>query len=77
MKILLDSIDKVKSFSKLAGSFEENIDIISGRYVIDGKSIMGLFSIDLLKPLTVYFHSSNIDRVNEFKEKMKDFIVEE
>lgn len=77
MKVLLDSVDKIKTFSRLAGTFEENIDVICGRYVIDGKSIMGLLSIDLLRPLTVYFHSSHIDRVKEFEEAMKDFIVEE
>lgn len=77
MKVLLDSVDKVKTFSRLASTFEENIDVICGRYVIDGKSIMGLLSIDLLRPLTVYFHSPHTDRVKEFEEAMKDFIVEE
>ena len=55
MKILIDSIVKVKEFNNLAVKFPCEIDIISGRYIIDGRSLMGLFSLDLWKPVEMKF----------------------
>lgn len=55
MKILIDSISKVKEFNNLAVKFPCEIDIISGRYIIDGRSLMGLFSLDLAKPVEMKF----------------------
>ena len=55
MKILIDSIVKVKEFNNLAVKFPCEIDIISGRYIIDGRSLMGLFSLDLGKPIEMKF----------------------
>ena len=53
--ILIDSIVKVKEFNNLAVNFPCEIDIISGRYIIDGRSLMGLFSLDLGKPVEMKF----------------------
>ena len=53
MKILLDSIEKVKKFVNLASAFPGDLDIKSGRYTVDAKSIMGIFSLDLSTPLTL------------------------
>ena len=53
--ILIDSISKVKEFNNLAVKFPCEIDIISGRYIIDGRSLMGLFSRDLAKPVELKF----------------------
>lgn len=53
--ILIDSISKVKEFNNLAVKFPCEIDIISGRYIIDGRSLMGLFSLDLGKPVEMKF----------------------
>ena len=53
--ILIDSISKVKEFNNLAVKFPCEIDIISGRYIIDGRSLMGLFSLDLAKPVEMKF----------------------
>ena len=55
MKILIDSIVKVKEFNNLAVKFPCEIDIVSGRYIIDGRSLMGLFSLDLGKPIEMKF----------------------
>ena len=49
VQISLNSIDKVKSFVNAITQFEFDFDLISGRYVIDAKSIMGIFSLDLSK----------------------------
>lgn len=51
MKILLDTVDKVKRFVKIVEKFETDVYIECGRYIIDAKSIMGIFSVDLTRPL--------------------------
>ena len=57
VKISLNSIDKVKSFVNDITKFEYDFDIVSGRYVIDAKSIMGIFSLDLSKPIDLNIHT--------------------
>lgn len=64
MKILIDSIVKVKEFNNLAVKFPCEIDIISGRYIIDGRSLMGLFSLDLGKPVEMKFDKKYEDLAN-------------
>ena len=51
VRVCLDSIDKVKGFVNDISRFNTDFDLISGRYVIDAKSIMGIFSLDLSKPI--------------------------
>jgi len=53
MYIKLDSVDKVKEFNQLVSGLEEEIDLVSGRYIIDAKSLLGVFSFDLSKPIEV------------------------
>ena len=55
--ISLNSIDKVKSFVNDINRFDCDFDLVSGRYVIDAKSIMGIFSLDLSKPITLNIHT--------------------
>ena len=57
VQISLNSIDKVKSFVNAITQFEFDFDLISGRYVIDAKSIMGIFSLDLSKPINLNIHA--------------------
>ena len=59
VKISLNSIDKVKSFVNDITKFDYDFDLISGRYVIDAKSIMGIFSLDLSKPIELNIHGSD------------------
>ena len=54
--INLGSIDKVKSFVNDITKFDSDFDLVSGRYVIDAKSIMGIFSLDLSKPMNLNIH---------------------
>ena len=56
IKVMLDSIDKVKSFVNDLTKFDCDFDLVSGRYVIDAKSIMGIFSLDLSKPIDLTIH---------------------
>lgn len=66
VQISLNSIDKVKSFVNTVTKFDCDFDLISGRYVIDAKSIMGIFSLDLSKPIDLTIHTDeNVDEVLE------------
>lgn len=51
VQIKLDSIDKVKEFVQTITLFDNDFDMRSGRYTIDAKSILGIFSLDLSKPI--------------------------
>jgi len=63
-EILIDSIDKVKAFVNEISKFDCDFDLISGRYVIDAKSIMGIFSLDLSRPIDLNIHATeNIDQI--------------
>lgn len=58
VRISLNSIDKVKSFvNELVRYSDVDFDLVSGRYVIDAKSIMGIFSLDLSKPIDLNIHA--------------------
>ena len=73
--ISLNSIDKVKSFVNDISKFNFDFDLVSGRYVIDAKSIMGIFSLDLSKPIELNIHAEgeNLDAVLE---KLTPYIIE-
>ncbi|HAX52938.1 HPr family phosphocarrier protein [Muricomes intestini] len=59
VQISLNSIDKVKSFVNEITKFDNDFDLVSGRYVIDAKSIMGIFSLDLSKPIELNIHAED------------------
>ena len=73
VQISLNSIDKVKSFVNAITQFEFDFDLISGRYVIDAKSIMGIFSLDLSKPIDLNIHVE--DNVDAVLEALKPYII--
>ena len=70
--INLGSIDKVKSFVNDITKSDSDFDLVSGRYVIDAKSIMGIFSLDLSKPIDLNIHSeTDLDEILSVLEKYK------
>ena len=71
--IKLNSIEKVKDFVSRVSTFDCDVDILYGRYIIDGKSIMGIFSLDLTNPVTVLIHTDDYDELKLFNEIMEDF----
>ena len=71
--ISLNSIDKVKSFVNDISRFDYDFDLISGRYVIDAKSIMGIFSLDLSKPIELNIHAA--EDCDAIIETLKPYIV--
>ena len=74
VKISLNSIDKVKSFVNDISKFDSDFDLVSGRYVIDAKSIMGIFSLDLSKPIDLNIHAD--DNVEEIMEMLKPYLCD-
>ncbi len=70
----MDSIDKVKNFVSITTKFDAGIDLASGRYTIDAKSIMGIFSINLSKPIRLRIHEGREnadDIINALSEYIK------
>ena len=61
IKIMLSNIQDIREFVNQVILVEYDVDLIQGRYVIDAKSIMGIFSLDLLSPITLVAHSENTD----------------
>lgn len=59
IQLIVSAIDKVKTFVNINSKYDCTIDVVSGRYVIDGKSIMGMFSLDLTKVLDVTIECEN------------------
>ena len=74
VQISLNSIDKVKSFVNAITQFEFDFDLVSGRYVIDAKSIMGIFSLDLSKPIELVIHAEY--HLDEIMDILKPYIVD-
>lgn len=75
VQISLNSIDKVKSFVNEITKYDNDFDLVSGRYVIDAKSIMGIFSLDISKPIDLNIH--NADNMDEIMEQLQPYIVTE
>ena len=73
VKISLSSIEAVRDFVEIVRKYDSEIDLSSGRYVVDAKSIMGIFSLDLMNPITLTVHSDNCD---DIMESLKSYIVD-
>lgn len=71
--LMLNSINDVKDFVNIVSKYDFDVDLTSGRYVVDAKSIMGIFSLNLSKPIKVEVHDDNCDA---FIEELKSFIVD-
>lgn len=74
VRINLNNTDKVKNFSNKVFNIDETIDLKSGRYIVDAKSIIGIFSLNLSKDLIMVIHA-NDERAEEIKDILKEFII--
>jgi len=63
LEVILGSINDVKDFVNSVSKYSFDIDLTSGRYVVDAKSIMGIFSLDLSKPIKVEIHSDDCEQL--------------
>ncbi|MBR2848120.1 MAG: HPr family phosphocarrier protein [Clostridia bacterium] len=77
VKIRLSSIQDVRNFVDIVTKHNIDVDLSSGRYVVDAKSIMGIFSLDLLSPITLSAQTENETEAAALLAELKDFIVEE
>ena len=73
IQISLNSIDKVKSFVNDITKFDYDFDLVSGRYVIDAKSIIGIFSLDLSRPIDLNIHAE--ENVDDVLETLKPYMI--
>ena len=75
VKVSLNSIDKVKAFvNDISGFNKAEFDLVSGRYVIDAKSIMGIFSLDLSVPIQLNIYADQDE--DKIMEAIKPYIVD-
>ncbi len=70
--VVLNSITDVKNFVNIVNKYDFEVDLTSGRYVVDAKSIMGIFSLDLGKPIRVEVHTDSPEAILE---ELKGFIA--
>lgn len=73
--VLLNSVNKVNKFAKIVDNINEDIDIKSGRYIVNAKSILGIFSLNLTEPLELIIHTEDDERINQIKDLLVDYIV--
>jgi len=73
MLVNLNSIDKVKKFVRMMSNIEDNIDLVSGRYIVDAKSLLGIFSLDLAKPIKLEFNGSKNEE--SISKKLEEFEI--
>lgn len=76
-KIKLDTLEKVKKFASKIETFENDIDIMCGRYVVNAKSVIAIFSLDLRSVLKVIIHDASLSDVAKFEKVMEEFRVDE
>lgn len=69
MNIILDSVDKVKDFVREMSKFETDIDLVSSRFIVSAKSLMGILSLDLTKPIEVRILNKQDERLINTIEK--------
>lgn len=72
-KVQLLSIVDVKNFVNIVNKFDFDVDLVSGRYVVDAKSLMGIFSLDLSKPITMRVYTEDTHMVEK---ELKEFMAE-
>lgn len=65
VKIRLQQVDQVKDFVNLLSRYPYEIDLVSGRYTIDAKSLLGIYSLDLSNPLTLVIYSEDCGELLE------------
>ena len=70
MEVILSNVKDVRDFVNTVVLLDYEVDLAQGRYLIDAKSIMGIFSLDLLSPITVIAHT---DYADDFFEKLEKF----
>lgn len=71
--VALNDFIRIKNFSSEVVKFESDIDLVKGRYIIDAKSTIGIFTLDLSSPVDVVIHSDDEDEIRRFNEVMEKY----
>ena len=77
VKIKLPNVNDAALFCAKCGEFEDDIDYICGRYIVDAKSLMGILSVSLNRECDIKLHTDDDDIKNKFVKSIKLWIVEE
>ena len=73
LDVSLNTINKVKKFTNIANKFDCDVDVLQGKYIVDGMSIMGIFSLNLTETVTVEIESNNEKEIDRFLKEMEEF----
>lgn len=74
IKVKLKNTDDIKDFNHAVTKIDGDVDLVSGRYVVDAKSIMGIFSLDISKPLICRINAVNMDEESA-AEVLKTWVI--
>lgn len=77
LTVKIVSMQDADKFNKLCSKFDCDMDLQSGKYYVDAKSIMGIFSLDLSKPLELRINSSDANEVDAVRQKISKFIIKD
>ena len=73
-EFVIGTVNNVKEFINVTGKFAEDIDLVKGRYVVDGHSIMGIFSLDLSKPVEVCIYTEDKAVAEKFFNEVEEML---
>lgn len=73
LNVVFTQISQVQEFVNLTSQYPNNVDLVSGRYTVDAKSLLGIYSLDLRNPLQVVIYGENSEQLAE---KLKPFLTE-
>ena len=66
--LIIDTLQKVKDFLSITQYFTEEVTVTRGKYVVDGKSLLGLYSLNLSLPITVIYHDIDEEKGKQFSQ---------
>lgn len=75
VKVLLKNMDNVEKFIEITNKFNFDIDVIGGKRIVNGKSVLGLLTLDLTSPLSVILNTNKANEINEFINLINDFKI--
>jgi phosphocarrier protein HPr len=75
VKVLLKNMDNVEKFVEITNKFNFDIDVIGGKRMVNGKSVLGLLTLDLTSPLSVILNTNKSNEINEFINLINDFKI--
>lgn len=73
--INLNNFENIRTFHEIVCKFDSDVDTYSGRYIVDAKSILGLYTLDLSQNIDIKIHTEDEEVVREFKNAIKKYMV--